>query len=58
MKTYLCDKCGKMIRKPKRILIEGQQKEPVLITLQKMDLCDKCHESIYAILDDFVTFKG
>lgn len=58
MKIYKCDKCESQIRNPKKIMIEGNQKDPVIMMLQKIDLCEKCYEQIYDIMDDFVTHKS
>lgn len=57
MKYYKCDRCGKVINKPVKFNIKGQQEDPVMIMAQQADLCDKCYESIYDIMDDFFTYK-
>lgn len=58
MKLYKCDKCGKIIRDPSRLQIEGKQNDPVMIVLQKMDMCKMCYEGIYSLLDDYVSHKA
>ena len=58
MKIYKCDKCGRQIKKPKKVSILGEQKDPVIMMLQNMDLCDKCYEQIYETIDDYVTYKS
>ena len=57
MKIYKCDKCERQIERPSKIQIEGKQSDPVIMMLQKIDLCGACYKKIYSTLDDFVTYK-
>lgn len=57
MRIYKCDRCDKTIKNPRKIAIKGEQIDPVMIMAQSADLCDKCYESIYDIMDDFFSHK-
>lgn len=58
MIIYKCDKCKKVIRKPKMVKIEGHQDDAVIKVLQKMELCEKCYTGIYTLIDDFVSHNA
>lgn len=57
MRVIKCDKCGKTISKPLKLQIKGEQTDPVLMMAQSAELCQKCYESIYDLMDDFFTYK-
>ena len=57
MKIYKCDKCERQIEQLWKIQIEGKQTDPVIMMLQKIDLCETCYKKIYSELDDFATYK-
>lgn len=57
MRIIKCDRCLKTIRKPKKLPFVGVQTDPVLMMAQKTELCEKCYEEIYDLMDVFFTYK-